>query len=683
MRDDDLSSRFDVTALGELVIDMIPAGRSGADALYAARPGGAPGNVAAGIAGLGLRAAMVSKVGPGRLGELLIETLAGAGVDTRAILRAGVETTALAIVSLDASGERDFALYREGCADASLAAGEIDRAVIRGSRLLHVGSLSLGTPVSAEAQRFAIALAREAGALISADPNLRPAVWRDREAMLATGREAVASADIVKISEEELAALSGIEERGAAVRALWHPRLKVMAVTSGAGGADLFTAGSHVTVPGFAVDVVDTVGCGDAFTASLLAGLLASDLSRLDAAMLAGDRPPRLRGRSGDGDGLRRDGRDAARCCDRRIACHKPGGFMTDGRRLRIGVLGAGQIAQAAHFESCVKAQNAELYAICDVAEDLLARMAVMHQPRQTFTDYDAMLGDPDLEAVIIATSDPFHVEASLKALAAGKHVLCEKPMAMSVEEAERVRAAVAETDLVFHVGHMKRYDGGIEAARDFIDNEMGDLIALKAWYCDSTHRYVMTDAVQPTIVQSARSRRPSGDPKADRQRYLMLAHGSHLVDTARFLFGNIETVHARYSERSGIRCWFVDVGFANGALGHLDLTVAVRMDWHEGFQAYGENGSIVAKTFNPWYFKSSEVDIFRERDATSYRPLAADGHFYRRQVEGFADAVLTGGPARGATAEDGVASVRAMVAIARSVREGRPVALAEATGAV
>ncbi|MCB1497623.1 MAG: Gfo/Idh/MocA family oxidoreductase [Bauldia sp.] len=354
---------------------------------------------------------------------------------------------------------------------------------------------------------------------------------------------------------------------------------------------------------------------------------------------------------------------------------------MTDERRLRVGVLGAGQIAQAAHFESCVKARNADLYAICDVAEDLLARMAVTHQPARTFTDYDAMLADPDLDAVIVATSDPFHVDASLRALAAGKHVLCEKPMAMTVEEAEQVAAAVADTDLVFHVGHMKRYDGGIEAARDFITEEMGALVALKAWYCDSTHRYVMTDAVQPTIVTSGGSRRPAGDPKADRQRYLMLAHGSHLVDTARFLFGPIDTVHARYSERAGIRCWFVDVAFANGALGHLDLTVAVRMDWHEGFQAYGENGSIVARTFNPWYFRSSEVDIFRERDATSCRPLAADGHFYRRQVEGFADAVLSGQPAPAATAEDGVASVRAMIAIARSVREGRPVALAEATG--
>ena len=356
---------------------------------------------------------------------------------------------------------------------------------------------------------------------------------------------------------------------------------------------------------------------------------------------------------------------------------------MKEERLLRIGVLGAGQIAQAAHFESCVKARNAELYAICDVAADLRERMAMAHGARRTFDDYDAMLGDPEVEAVIIATADAFHVDASIRALEAGKHVLCEKPLAISVEDAERLREAVARTGRVLHVGHMKRYDEGIEAAKDFIDRDMGRMLSLKAWYCDSTHRYVMTDAIQPAIVTSASSRRPSGDPKADRQRYLMLAHGSHLVDLARFLGGEIETVAARLRESYGARCWFIDVGFASGAIGHLDLTVAVRMDWHEGFEVQGEHGGILARTYNPWYYKSSDVEIFHESDATWRRPLAADGHFYRRQVEGFADAVLTGRPARGATAEDGVASVRAMVVIAQSVREGRAVKLTEAAGPV
>jgi predicted dehydrogenase len=190
-----------------------------------------------------------------------------------------------------------------------------------------------------------------------------------------------------------------------------------------------------------------------------------------------------------------------------------------------------------------------------------------------------------------------------------------------------------------------------------------------------------MTDAVQPLVVTSKNARKPSENPKANLRKYFMLAHGCHLIDTARYLAGDITSVRARLSENKGMYCWFVDVNFANGTLGHLDLTIAVRMDWHEGFQIYGQNGSIIAKTFNPWYYKSSEVDIFRESDGASTRVLGADGHFYRRQLEGFANVILHGAKMTGADVEDGVASVRAMVAIARSVESGKEVALADVSG--
>lgn len=352
-------------------------------------------------------------------------------------------------------------------------------------------------------------------------------------------------------------------------------------------------------------------------------------------------------------------------------------------RRLRIGVLGAGQIAQAAHFESCTKAANADLYAICDVAEDLRERMAITHQAEKTYGDFDRMLADPDLDAVIIATADAFHVPASIRALQAGKHVLCEKPVGVTIEECLELKAAVDTSGKVFQVGHMKRFDAGLLAAKSFIRDEMGEMVALKAWYCDSTHRYPMTDAVQPLIVTSANAKKPSTNPKADLRRYYMLAHGCHLIDTARYFAGDIVSVNARLSERAGIWCWFVDVEFASGTLGHLDLAVQVRMDWHEGFQIYGENGSILGKTYNPWYYKTSEVDIFREADGATHRVLGADGHFYRRQVEGFARTILDGTAMEGADIDDGLASVRAMVAVARSAESGKAVALSDVTGGV
>jgi predicted dehydrogenase len=124
-------------------------------------------------------------------------------------------------------------------------------------------------------------------------------------------------------------------------------------------------------------------------------------------------------------------------------------------RKLNVGVLGCGPIAQAAHFEACRRARNARLYAICDVADDLLARMKAIHRPEVAYRDYDEMLADPKVDAVIVAIADQFHVWAAKKALRAGKHVLVEKPLGVSVEECVELRDLVIETGLALQVGTM------------------------------------------------------------------------------------------------------------------------------------------------------------------------------------------------------------------------------------
>lgn len=354
-----------------------------------------------------------------------------------------------------------------------------------------------------------------------------------------------------------------------------------------------------------------------------------------------------------------------------------------ESRLLRIGVVGAGPISQAAHFEACQKARNAELYAICDQAEDLVTHMAAIYHPHVTYLDYDEMLADPHVEAIIVATADQFHTSMASKALAAQKHVLVEKPLGVSVEECEALRKHVQQSGLLLQVGTMKRFDPGITFAHQFIHEEIGQLLALKAWYCDSTYRYIQTNNLQPIPVTSTYVRRPAGNPKADKQRYYLLGHGSHLVDTARFLGGAIVRLQARLVEKFGAYCWFVAVEFADGSIGHLDLTIAVRMDWHEGFQVYGEYGSVLGKTFNPWYLRSSEVECFSVRDGQYHRVLGEDGHVYKRQIEGFAETILHAAPQHGAGIEDGIAAIRTLVAISRSVETGEWVSVADMTGGV
>ena len=352
-------------------------------------------------------------------------------------------------------------------------------------------------------------------------------------------------------------------------------------------------------------------------------------------------------------------------------------------RLLRVGVLGCGPIAQFAHFDACRKARNTELYAICDLADDLLARMTAVHEPRVSYRNLEQMLADPQVEAVIVATADQYHVPICLEAIAAGKHVLVEKPLGVSIEECESLQTRARGAGLVLQVGHNRRFDPGIAFARQFLQEEVGQRMGFKYWYYDSTFRYTMTDNLQPLPVLSSQARRPEGNPKQDRRRYFMLTHGSHLVDSARFLGGEIAAVRARLLERFGASCWFVDVDFADGSLGHLDLTIAVRGDFEEGFQIYGEQGSVTGKVYLPWYHKSSVVECFSVKDRQFRRPLGEDAFTYKRQIEGFAETILRGAPLQGAGIDDGVAAMRAMVAVARSVETGDWVRLADVTGSV
>jgi predicted dehydrogenase len=191
----------------------------------------------------------------------------------------------------------------------------------------------------------------------------------------------------------------------------------------------------------------------------------------------------------------------------------------------------------------------------------------------------------------------------------------------------------------------------------------------------------------KPTIssrsLSSAKSKRPEGDPKANRESYYLLGHGSHLVDTARFLGGEIVRVNAKLVKKYDAYCWFALVDFVDGSVGHLDLTLAVRMGWHEGFQIYGEFGSVVGKLFNPWYLKSAEVDCFSLKDGHFKRVLGADSHFYKLQVESFAGAVRGADNFPAAGVEDGLAAIQTLRAIQLSSQKGEPVEVTTVTGSI
>ena len=120
-----------------------------------------------------------------------------------------------------------------------------------------------------------------------------------------------------------------------------------------------------------------------------------------------------------------------------------------------------------------------------------------------------------------------------------------------------------------------------------------------------------------------------------------------------------MEAIRARLSTKADTYCWFLEVAYANGCLGQLDLTIAVRMDWWEGFQVYGSEGSVIGKLFNPWYPPRCRGAGLLGQDDQYRQPIGEDGGVFRLQIETFVNAALNGATTRGATAEDGLARPR------------------------
>jgi fructokinase len=233
-------------------------------------------------------------VGNDGFGRFLADTLREAGVDVSPLRATDRARTALAFVSLRPDGEREFLFYRSPSADMLMEPGDVDEAAIASARAFHFGSISLISEPARSATLHAVALARRRGKLVTYDPNLRLALWPDAAAARAGMRLGLAEAEVVKIGAEELAFLTGIENTLEAARALWHPRLRLMAVTCGAEGSHWLTPDAEGAVPGFSIEAVDTTGAGDGFMAGFLAGLLAErdlpgDPARLQAICRLGN----------------------------------------------------------------------------------------------------------------------------------------------------------------------------------------------------------------------------------------------------------------------------------------------------------------------------------------------------------------------------------------------------------
>jgi fructokinase len=266
--------RYDVVALGELLIDFTENGTSAqGNPVFEANPGGAPCNVLAMLRKLDRRCAFVGKVGNDMFGQQLKAVAEEAGIDMSALRMDDTVHTTLAFVKTDAFGDRDFSFYRNPGADMMLTEDELPLDMIRDTRIFHFGTLSMTHEAVRQATKAAVLAAKQAGAIISFDPNLRPPLWDSLNEARVQMLWGLSQADVVKIADNEIEFLTDTSdyEKGARLLRERFPNLRLLNVTAGANGSYAFCGDKKVFVPSFLLGgTVETTGAGDTFCASVL-----------------------------------------------------------------------------------------------------------------------------------------------------------------------------------------------------------------------------------------------------------------------------------------------------------------------------------------------------------------------------------------------------------------------------
>ena len=288
-----MGKTYDVVGLGELLIDFTETGLSAqGNPLLEVNPGGAPGNVLSMLQNYGEKTAFIGKVGDDMFGRILLEAVGGCGIDTKGILVDKEVHTTLAFVHTYEDGDRDFSFYRNPGADMMLSKDEVNTDLIRDAKVFHFGTLSSTDPVVREATRYAIDVAKESGAVISFDPNLREPLWRS----LDDAREAfdwgMKQCDYLKISDNEILWFAGTDDYDSALDYIKenYPGIKLITLSLGPDGSRGVIDDLDITVPAFInSDTIETTGAGDCFCAGIINAILEYGFDGLkDRKMLAG-----------------------------------------------------------------------------------------------------------------------------------------------------------------------------------------------------------------------------------------------------------------------------------------------------------------------------------------------------------------------------------------------------------
>ncbi len=284
-------SRFDVVALGELLIDFTNnADSEQGNPMFEANPGGAPCNVLSMLGNLGNKTAFIGKVGDDFFGRMLKERIEKQGIDTTGLFLDSDVHTTLAFVNKLPNGDRDFSFYRKPGADMMLSASDVDRVkdLLEDTKVFHFGTLSMTDEPAAEATKLAISIAKKNGALISFDPNYRAPLWESEEKALDAMKYGFEQCDILKISDNEVELFTGMKDVEAGARKIKDEfNIPLVFATLGPDGSMALYGDTVVKKDGYKNSAtIETTGAGDTFCACAVDYICRNGLKDISEDML-------------------------------------------------------------------------------------------------------------------------------------------------------------------------------------------------------------------------------------------------------------------------------------------------------------------------------------------------------------------------------------------------------------
>lgn len=283
-----MAKKYDVIALGELLIDFTMNGQSEqGNNMFEACPGGAPCNVLALLNKMGKKTAFIGKVGKDQFGTLLRDTITEAEIDASNLMVDENVNTTLAFVHTFPDGDREFSFYRNPGADMMLTADEVNPEVVKDTKVFHFGTLSMTHDGVREATKKAVETAKANGCLVSFDPNLRPPLWSSLDLAKEQMEYGFGKCDILKISDNEIQFVSGKEDYDEGIAYLQETyNIPLILLTMGKDGSRAYYKGMRVERPGFSVKAIETTGAGDTFCGSSLNYLVDHDFENLTEEQL-------------------------------------------------------------------------------------------------------------------------------------------------------------------------------------------------------------------------------------------------------------------------------------------------------------------------------------------------------------------------------------------------------------